>query len=382
MSVLAATTASVFVAACGVTEPTAVPALLGSSASPVLIQPEGVSTYIPSPLPSSVDTLSAVGGSCENQTLAPVDPLPRPGDMPVGSTMAKIVKRGYLIAGVDQDTYQFGYLNPSPTETSGPDAGSDVVVGFDIDIAHAIAQAIFGDPNRVRFKVITNEERISALTGAGGSPSAPTAPNATAPDATAPDTSAPDTSAADTSGPVDIVVSSLTINCQRAAEVYFSAPYLDAGQSVMVNKGSTYTSISSLAGRKVCAVPGTTSITNILPYHVIPIAAVNFTDCLVMLEQGQVDAISTDDTILEALVAQDPGAKLVDTLPFTLEPYGIAMSKSTPDLVRFVNGVLEEIKNGGIGAEYNWLNLYERWIDSTPAPTLTPPPASYTAGGN
>jgi len=41
-----------------------------------------------------------------------------------------------------------------------------------------------------------------------------------------------------------------------------------------------------------------------------------------MLQQGQVDAISTDDTILAGLAAQDPTVKLVGAA-FTNEPYGL-----------------------------------------------------------
>ena len=48
--------------------------------------------------------------------------------------MAKIRARGYLIAGVDQSTYRFGFLNPL----------SDQIEGFDIDMIRAVAKAIFG----------------------------------------------------------------------------------------------------------------------------------------------------------------------------------------------------------------------------------------------
>ncbi len=33
--------------------------------------------------------------------------------------MAKILARGYLIAGVDQNTYHFGYLNPLDGQIEG-----------------------------------------------------------------------------------------------------------------------------------------------------------------------------------------------------------------------------------------------------------------------
>ena len=56
---------------------------------------------------------------------------------------------GYLTVGVDQDSYLFGYRNPAPA------AGQPPVVGFDIDVLHRVAQAIFGDPNRIHYQLIS-----------------------------------------------------------------------------------------------------------------------------------------------------------------------------------------------------------------------------------
>src|SRR5262249_35754299 len=74
----------------------------------------------------------------------------RPPQVTPGSFMAKIRARGHLIAGVDQSTYHFGYLNPLDGK----------IEGFDIDMVHAIAKAIFGNPNKVQFKAISDAQRI------------------------------------------------------------------------------------------------------------------------------------------------------------------------------------------------------------------------------
>ena len=74
-----------------------------------------------------------------------------PPQVTSGSFMAKIRARGYLIAGVDQSTYHFGFLNPLNGQ----------IEGFDIDMIQAVAKAIFGDThNRVRFKAISDAQRI------------------------------------------------------------------------------------------------------------------------------------------------------------------------------------------------------------------------------
>ena len=62
----------------------------------------------------------------------PSNPLPTPVALPSGSTMAKIKKRGRLVAGVSADTYLLGSRNPFTGE----------IEGFDIDMAMALCEAM------------------------------------------------------------------------------------------------------------------------------------------------------------------------------------------------------------------------------------------------
>ena len=245
-----------------------------------------------------------------------------------GSFMAKIRARGYLIAGVDQSTFHFGYLNPL----------NGNIEGFDIDMVHAVAAAIFGNPNKVQFKAISDLQRIPEVR----------------------------------SGAVDIVAHTMTINCERLQQVDFSTVYFDAGQRVLVETNSPARGLSDLGGKRVCATKGSTSIANIgaAPSHPIPVAVPFWTDCLVKLQQGDVAAISTDDSILSGLAAQDPWTKIVGPR-FTSEPYGLAISQQHPDFVRFVNAVLQRLRTGG-----QWAASYARWV-GTQVPA--PPPARYKA---
>jgi polar amino acid transport system substrate-binding protein len=255
----------------------------------------------------------------------------RPADPPrvtPGSFMAKIRARGHLIAGVDQNTYRFGFLNPLHGN----------IEGFDIDMVRAVAAAIFGNPNKVVFKAISDAQRIPEVR----------------------------------SGAVDIVAHTMTINCARLQYVDFSTVYYDAGQRVLVLKNSPVTSLANLGGKRVCATATSTSITNIrtAPSHPIPVAVPFWTDCLVLLQQGDVTAISTDDSILAGFVAQDPWTKIVGPR-FTSEPYGLAISQQHPDFVRFVNAVLQQMRTDG-----QWAADYRHWV-GTPVPA--PPPAKYKA---
>jgi polar amino acid transport system substrate-binding protein len=247
-----------------------------------------------------------------------------PPQVTPGSFMAKVRARGYLIAGVDQSTYHFGFLNPL----------SGQIEGFDIDMVRAVAKAIFGDPNKVVFKAISDAQRIPDVT------------NRT----------------------VDIVAHTMTITCDRLKQVDFSSVYFEAAQRVLVLKDSKAKSLDSLHGQKVCATSGSDSVDRIRQHHAIPVKVPYWTDCLVLLQQGDVAAISTDDSILDGLTAQDPWTKLIGPR-LTEEPYGLAISKQHPEFVRFVNAVLQQLRTNG-----QWAASYRHWIRT---PAVSPPPAHY-----
>jgi polar amino acid transport system substrate-binding protein len=249
-----------------------------------------------------------------------------PPSVPAGSFMARIRARGYLIAGVDQSTYHFGFLNPLNGQ----------IEGFDIDMIHAVAKAIFGDQNKVVFKAITDAERI------------------------------PDVE----NGTVDIVAHTMTITCARLQQVDFSSVYFDAGQRVLVLKDNPAASLGALKGQKVCATSGSDSLSVIGKAGATPVAVAYWTDCLVLLQQGDVAGISTDDAILYGLAAQDPFTTVVGPR-LTDEPYGLAISKQHPDFVRFVNAVLAQLRANG-----SWAASYAHWIGP---PVPAPPAAQYSS---
>ncbi|WP_424183373.1 glutamate ABC transporter substrate-binding protein [Actinokineospora sp. G85] len=265
---------------------------------------------------------------CDPRASLRPSPLPRPGAMPEGSTMRAIQDRGRLIAGVDQNTFLFGFRDPTTNKLSG----------FDIDRVYEIAAALFGDANRVQFKVITSAERIDALKR----------------------------------GDVDVVVRTMTATCARWAEINFSAIYYTAGQRVLVEKESPIASADQLGGQTVCAAKGSTSLNKLRELAAKPrlLAVDNWSDCLVLLQQGQVSAVSTDDTILAGMVAQDPNVKLVGPR-FTEEPYGIGIPKQSEDMVRFVNGVLAQSIAAG-----SWTASYDLWLRAKIG-EASPPPATY-----
>lgn len=339
---------------------------------------------VPSPVPPTVQGVpgpSDTPAPLESPDLAcpqlpvdlPMSPMPAPGSMPAGSTMQQIQQRGYLIAGVDQDSYNFGFRNPTP----GATASGDEFVGYDIDVLRAIAHAIFGGSSTdgdIRFVPVSQDFRMGAAN----------------------------------EGVVDLVADSITVTCDRALQVGFSADYFNSGQQLLVDRDNTTADVrlnaqnvpvvTGLKGSKVCTVGTTTSIANILALEkqggFTTVVAGNWSDCLVLLQQGDVQAVTTDATILEGLEAEDPYLRLAGTA-FSVEPHAIAVPASHPasaqdgQFLSFVNGVLAGLENPDSGAwcpetmlsgESCWDALYRVWIGQQPGssgnatPTPTPPP--------
>ncbi|MFB6467333.1 transporter substrate-binding domain-containing protein [Cytobacillus sp. Hz8] len=223
--------------------------------------------------------------------------------------------RGKIIIGVKNDTRLFGLKNPSTGE----------VEGFDIDIARQLAKEILGDENKVEFKEVTSKTRIPLLNN----------------------------------GDIDAVVATMTITDERKKEVDFTDVYFEAGQSLLVKKGSKIKSIKDLKkGTKVLAVKGSTSTINIR--EKAPETQVlefeNYAEAFTALKTKQGDALTTDDAILYGMADEDPSYELVGGT-FTEEPYGIAVKKGNKTLVDALNKALKNIKDSG---KYD--EIHDKWI--------------------
>lgn len=286
-----------------------------------------VTTTTPAATPAASDDCR---GFAPTASYPARSPMPIAGAMPAGSTMRAIQDRGRLAVGVSADTLLFGAQNPLTGQ----------IEGFDIDMLRLVAEAIFGPGggDRLDIRVITYAQRIPSLVDRS----------------------------------VDLVAHTMTINCTRWNQVAFSTVYYDAGQKILVRRDSTKTSIGQLdeAGSVVCAPAGSTNIEALADYPGIVVESVDdITDCLVLFQQGKVEAVTADDTVLAGFADQDPYAVVVGEA-FTAEPYGIAANAADTDLVQFVNGVLAAARADG-----RWAAIYEKWLSGSGVPTPAPPVA-------
>ncbi|MFD7745525.1 glutamate ABC transporter substrate-binding protein [Streptomyces sp. NPDC059698] len=261
-----------------------------------------------------------------------------------GPNIDRIKRRGKLIAGVDQNSFRWGYRNPESRQLEG----------FDIDLVRAIAGDVLGDPDAVVFRAIPTNQRIAALEH----------------------------------GRVDVVVRTMTINCKRLEQVSFSTAYFRTGQQVLAPKESAITGYdASLQGKRVCSAEGSTA------YEALEkqsfgalykdaydgterdpdlLTVPNQLDCLVRLQLGEVDAVVTDNALAAGQAAQDPAVELKGKAPFTTEYYGVAVKKGADDLVARVNKVLVDFRAGGDDSA--WMTSYRRWL-AAGLPGISGPPA-------
>jgi len=176
---------------------------------------------------------------------------------------------------------------------------------------------------------------------------------------------------------VDVVARAMTINCARWQQIAFSSEYYGAGQKILVRKGSKATKIGDLNGQKVCAPNGTSSFDNLKKYapKAVAVGSDSHTGCLVLFQQGEVAAITGDDTVLAGLAAQDPYAVVPEQKAFTDEPYGIGINAKNVDLARFVNARLAQMRDNG-----EWTTIYNRWLAAPLGPAPSPPKPVYGRG--
>jgi putative glutamine transport system substrate-binding protein len=236
-------------------------------------------------------------------------------------SLETVKQRGKLIVGVKYDVQLFGFLNPETNK----------VEGFDVEMARAVAQRIFGNPDAIEFKEAVSKNRIPYLD----------------------------------EGVVDVVFSTMTANEERAKQIEFSDCYYVAGQSLLVPASSSIASVKDLAGKAVGTAKGSTSEKNIRA--AAPDAKIelfdSYSEAVQAMQSGRVDAVTTDDIILYGFQKLNTDKFKVVGGQFTQEPYAAGVKKGNIALLNEVNAALRDLKQSG-----KWAELYKTWISSTEVP--------------
>jgi glutamate transport system substrate-binding protein len=232
-----------------------------------------------------------------------------------------IQDKGQLIVGTKFDQPLSGQQNTATGK----------IEGFDAEMGRLLAQRIFGtvdeegDDANLVFVETTSQNRETYIND----------------------------------GTVDVVIATYSMYPERLSQFDFAGPYFETGQNVMVAADNTdINSVADLAGKDVCIAEGSGSIDNLAAENpeaeISPLA--DYAACAEALENGQTDAVSTDETILYGFTVDKPDAfRVLDSSNiFTEEPYGIGMKLGETDARMFINDMLEEaISNGDWEKAFN-----------------------------
>lgn len=156
-------------------------------------------------------------------------------------------------------------------------------------------------------------------------------------------------------GEVDMIAATYSINASRAESVSFGGPYTLTHQALLVKAdNSDIDGLEALDGKILCSVTGSTPAQKVkdeLPGVQLQ-EYDTYSSCVEALRQGNVDAMTTDASILGGYSAQSPGDfKLValekDGEEFTNEHYGIGVTKDDQAAVDAVNAALQAMYDDG-----------------------------------
>ena len=230
---------------------------------------------------------------------------------PAGTTLGKIQRNGEITIGVKYDVPPFGFQNPQTEE----------VEGFDVDLGRYIAEELGVEP---KFVEAISDNRIPFLER----------------------------------GTVDLILSTMTINQERDTEIDFSEPYYIAQGRILVPQGSDIRGLEDLNGKRVCTALGSTyeeTIRERAPDADLRLVE-TYSECLELLQNESIDAISTDDVILTGMIIQDDTLEMVGNR-LTVEPYGVGIKEGDRQLKRFVDRVLRQVEEDG-----RWEETYQKWV--------------------
>ncbi|MDQ2803514.1 MAG: amino acid ABC transporter substrate-binding protein [Pseudomonadota bacterium] len=253
---------------------------------------------------------SANGGNAQGGTAA------APNSNSASPTMSAIRSRGELVCGVAGDV----------AGLSLPDS-KGVMRGIDADGCRAVAAAILGNGDKVRFVPLTTENRFTALQ----------------------------------SGEVDLLVRETTWTLGREANLglLFAGINFYDGTGFLVKKSANVNSAKELDGASICVQPGTSTELAIADYFrsnklkFTPILIESVTDIQKAFIAGRCDTYSTDESALAAFRAQQSNRGDYVLLPETIskEPLGPSVRKGDDkffDLVRWTNFALLIAEEKGI----------------------------------
>ncbi len=236
------------------------------------------------------------------------------------STLDTVRSKGHVQCGVNTGLAGF----------SQPDS-KGVWKGIDVDLCRAVAAAVFGDANKVRYTPLTAQQRFTALQ----------------------------------SGEVDILARNTTWTITRDTSLglnFVGVNYYD-GQGFMVHRKLNVKSAKQLNGATVCVQPGTTTELNLADYFrsnkmtFKPVVIEKMEEVLNAYFAGRCDVYTTDHSGLiatRASRAPKPEEHIILPEIISKEPLGPAVRHGDDrwfDVVKWAMFAMLEAEEMGISSK-------------------------------
>ena len=215
------------------------------------------------------------------------------------------------------------------------------LVGYDVDMGHILAKAIFDDPTKVEKVIQSSDSRI---------------PNVL-------------------TDKVDITCQFMTVTGGRAQQVNFTIPYYREGVGLLLMKDGKHKSYDDL---KAAGNAATISVlANVyaeeMVHQALPDAKVDQYDSVDLMYQalnsGRADAAATDMSSAKWFVTQSPDQYIEGGHGWNPQTYSCAVKKGDPDFLHFVDIAFRESMTGVDFPTY--AASFKKWFgEDPPAPQV------------
>jgi ABC-type amino acid transport substrate-binding protein len=244
----------------------------------------------------------------------------------LGGTLKKIKDRGVITLGYREASRPFSFVG---------DDGKPA--GYSVDLCTRVAAAVgqeLGLPNLpVKWVKVSVESRMKAVID----------------------------------GTIDIECGSTTASLSRQAQVDFSVLTFVDGGSLLVTDASRIRGVSTLSGKRVAVIPGTTTETALaaaLKKHAVTATVVPVKDHdagVAALDGGTADAYASDRVILIGIgrTSKNPEKLSLIEEMFSYEPYGLMLRRDDGAFRLSVNRALAALYRSG-----DVVPIFEKWFGS------------------
>ena len=223
------------------------------------------------------------------------------------SKLDEVLARGTLVMGTGSTNAPWHFK-----------AEDGTLQGFDVDMGHIIAKALFNDPNKIEFVNQASDARVPNIT----------------------------------TGKVDITCQFMTVTGDRAQQIAFTIPYYREGVGLLLKNDSKYADHAAMkaAGSAVTVAVLQNVYAEEMVHKALPEAKVDQYESVDLmyqaLESGRADAAATDQSAVLWYVTQKPGQYRDSGFGWGPQTYACGVKRGDQDWLNFVNTALHEAMTG------------------------------------